>query len=74
MWRQRRPGFDDMEEVRRWAHVYIDDLWPGQVISWKGEEVFQKGPGEARIVYFHGNPKMHEVAPGNPVIEEHWRL
>jgi hypothetical protein len=64
-------GQNDMEWVRRQEHAFIDDLFPGQVVSWKGS-VERHGLGDARIIYFHGRRKPHELT-GNPIIAEHWR-
>lgn len=59
-----------MEWVRRFAHRFIDDLFPGQVLSYKGA-VKRQGLGDARIVYFHGREKPHEL-PHVGWIREHW--
>lgn len=64
-------GENDMEWVRRFPHGLLDDEFPGQVVSWKGH-VEKRGLGDARIIYFHGKRKMHELAD-HPVIREHWR-
>jgi hypothetical protein len=61
----------DMDRCRAVEHVYIDDLFPGAVQSWKCA-VRHAGLGDTRIVYFHGRAKMHELA-GEPLIQEHWR-
>lgn len=53
-------GANDMEHVRRYPHVFIDDLWPGHVVSYKGH-VRAHGLGDARIVYFHGHEKPHQL-------------
>ena len=63
-------GQNDMEWMRRQEHVFIDDLWPGQVVSYKGH-VRRHGLGDARVVYFHGQDKPHQLAAGNPILE-HW--
>ena len=67
-------GENDMDHLRRMcAFEPIDDLWPGQVLSLKAHRVRDTGlPPAARIVYFHGTPKPHEVAH-LPWIREHWR-
>lgn len=49
-----------MDWLRRQPHAVIDDLFPGQVVSYKGH-VMQHGLGDARIVYFHGFEKPHEL-------------
>jgi len=57
---EEHAGQNDMEWVRRYPHAYIDDLFPGAVQSYKGT-VRQSGVGDARIVYFHGKEKPHEL-------------
>jgi hypothetical protein len=47
----------------------IDDLFPGQVRSYKGH-VRQNGLGDTRICYFHGELKPHQI--DEPWIREHW--
>lgn len=64
-------GENDMEWVRRFPHRYLDDDFPGQVVSYKGS-VEKRGLGDARIVYFHGERKPHQL-PDHPLIREHWR-
>lgn len=63
-------GANDMDHVRRYPHVFIDDLFPGQVVSYKGH-VVPKGLGDARIVYFHGDLKPHQL--DDEWIAKHWR-
>lgn len=64
-------GENDMEHMRAQEHVFLDDLFPGQVVSYKGRARDQ-GLGDARIVYFHGNEKPHQA--GMPAwVAEHWR-
>lgn len=72
IWTERTLGSDDMTEVRRWPHQFIDDLFPGHVVSFKGDGQ-PKETGDRRIVYFHGYPKFHEM-PGHPLVEAHWKL
>lgn len=64
-------GENDMEWVRRFPHSFLDDEFPGQVVSWKGR-VVKHGLGDARIIYFHGDQKMHQLA-ASPIVREHWR-
>ena len=58
LWNNRNLELSDMEWVRANADrmAVIDNLFPGQCKSFKGE-VKSNGPGDARIVYFHGFPK-----------------
>lgn len=64
-------GENDMVWLRKQPHDAIDDLWPGQVVSYK-LQVRPNGMGNARIVYFHGTPKMPELTHLD-WINEHWR-
>lgn len=64
-------GENDMEWVRRFPHSMLDYEFPGQVVSWKGH-VEKRGLGDARVIYFHGKRKMHELGD-HPIIREHWR-
>ncbi len=64
-------GENDMEWVRRFPHGILDDEFPGHVVSFKGR-VERHGVGDARIVYFHGKKKMHELG-SHPLIQGHWR-
>jgi len=54
-------GENDMDWIRgmRRRRV-IDDLYPGHVVSYKGH-VMHEGLDDARIVYFHGKQKPHEL-------------
>ena len=63
-------GANDMAWVRKYSPLVIDDLFPDQVVSFKGH-VKQHGLGNARIVYFHGEEKPHQLA-GTDWIEQHW--
>lgn len=68
---ERHQGENDMEWMRQQPHVFIGDLWPGQVVSYKGH-VKPRGLGDARIVYFHGQEKAHELQHVD-WIGKHWR-
>lgn len=49
----------------------FDDLFPGQVVSFKAHCWLQgKIPANARIVFFHGHPRPHECVA--PFIKELW--
>lgn len=63
-------GENDMDWMRQQEHVFIDDLWPGQVVSYKGA-VEGRHLTDERIVYFHGASKPHELQH-LPWIREHW--
>lgn len=63
-------GQNDMEWIRLRSETdLIDDLFPGQVKSYKAQYK-KEGLGNARIVYFHGNPKMHEIEDRE--LLDHW--
>lgn len=67
-------GQNDMEWLRLQKHAYIDDLFPGQVLSYKGDIQKKNNnelPDNARIVYFHGDDKPHELTE-LPWIKRHW--
>lgn len=64
-------GENDMEWMRRWPTAFIDDLWPGQVLSVKFHDIRRRGLQDARVAYFHGRPKPPELMH-LPWIAEHW--
>lgn len=64
-------GENDMVWVRQYPHTMLDDEFPGEVVSWKGC-VEKHGLRGARVIYFHGDRKMHQMGD-NPIIREHWR-
>jgi hypothetical protein len=68
---ERWNGENDMEWLRKQPHVFIDDLFPESVVSFKGS-VRDRGVRDARIVYFHGVPKMQDLTE-LPWVAEHWR-
>lgn len=64
-------GENDMAFLRaREDVVLLDDLFPGEIVSYK-KHVRDRGLGKARIVYFHGKPKMHELDDKDILL--HWR-
>jgi hypothetical protein len=65
-------GENDMEWLRRFDTAFIDDLWPGEVLSLKFHKVRDLGLQGARIVYMHGRPKANELGHLG-WIREHWR-
>lgn len=60
----------DMERLRALPHDVLDHLFPGHVVSYKCH-VREQGVGDARIVYFHGPHKAHEVS--DDWVQKHWR-
>jgi uncharacterized Rossmann fold enzyme len=65
-------GENDMDWMRAQPHKVIDILFPGHVVSFKGDAKHH-GLRDARIVYFHGHEKPHEL-PDVEWIETHWRV
>jgi hypothetical protein len=63
-------GQNDLEWMQQQPHVDIDALFPGQIVSYKGH-VKKHGLGDARICYFHGREKPHELT-SEPWIRKHW--
>jgi hypothetical protein len=64
-------GENDMDHMRAQRHVFIDDAMPGQVVSYKGHAE-RHGIQDARIVYFHGLKKPHELQHVD-WIQENWK-
>lgn len=65
-------GENDMEWMRGQNTVFIDDLWPGEVLSLKAHDVRRKGLQGAKIVYMHGRPKQNELGQFD-FVRDHWR-
>lgn len=70
IYRNWPKGENDMVYLRKQEHDYIDDLFPGQVVSYKGY-VKKNGIDGVKICYFHGQEKPHEL--DLPWLKEHWR-
>jgi hypothetical protein len=64
-------GESDMVWLRKFPWKPIDDLWPGQVLSLKAHKIRDVGLQEARIVYFHGDPKPPAVM-NLAWVRQHW--
>lgn len=64
-------GQNDMEWLRAHPHAFLDDVFPGEIVSYKGS-VEGRHLRDERIVYFHGHSKPHELQH-LPWIREHWR-
>lgn len=67
-------GENDMQWLRQHAEhtTFIDDMWPGHCLSLKAHDVRRKGLQGARVIYFHGRPKMPELGHLD-WMREHWR-
>lgn len=72
IWDDHDGRTNDMDWIRAHRPVAIDDLFPGHVLSFKAH-VRPRGLGDARIVYFHGEDKPHQVIDRTPWVREHWR-
>lgn len=68
----RWSGENDMEWLARFEPKHTDAMWPRQIVSFKLNDIRRRGVREARIVYFHGKPKPHELMETHWV-KEHWR-
>ena len=66
----RHRGENDMEWMREQLYSVIDNLFPGHVVSYKGH-VKANGLGDARIVFFHGEEKPHQL-PNVKWLRKHW--
>lgn len=60
---------NDMAVLDQFPHDWLDERYPGQVVSYKAH-VRDHGLGDARIVYFHGEPKPSALS--DPWVKEHW--
>jgi len=70
---EKWSGENDMDWLNCQKFKLIDSLFPGHVVSFKADAK-NYGLRDARIVYFHGWEKPHEVAHNIEWIREHWRL
>jgi hypothetical protein len=65
-------GENDMDWMRKWPHDRIDELWPDRVLSYRAHVRGKAALNKARIIYFHGRAKPHEI-PHEAFIKEHWK-
>tara|TARA_R100001086_G_scaffold249474_3_gene189321 strand:- start:1156 stop:1749 length:594 start_codon:yes stop_codon:yes gene_type:complete len=63
-------GQNDMDYIRSLDVAVIDDIWPGEVVSYKGH-VKGYGLDGVKICYFHGEEKPHQLT--HDWIEREWR-
>lgn len=68
----------DMAALEGLPLDWLDDLYPNQIISYKvnmRDIGRTRPPADARIVYFHGEPKPQtlELFPEHEWVREHWR-
>lgn len=64
------PAQSDMRVLDKYPRDWLDDLFPNQIKSYK-VHVLKDGLGDARIVYFHGEPKPHIL--NDQWIKENWK-
>ncbi len=64
-------GQNDMAWINAQNPACLDDLFPGEIVSFKGE-AWHKGIDGVRIVYFHGEAKPHQLSGFVPWIDQHW--
>jgi len=63
--------FSEMKWLRHHTKPKLwDDILPNQIVSYKAH-VKKNGVGDAKIVYFHGNPKPNEL--DLDWIQENWK-
>jgi hypothetical protein len=65
-------GENDMEWMKLQPHIKTDTMWPNQILSYKLHDLRVRDLGKARIVYFHGLPKMDRLRHVSWV-QRHWR-
>lgn len=65
-------GENDMQWLRGQPYKILDLLFRGQILSFKGHVRGKDELGDARIVYFHGTPKPHDLVDHVPWIRRHW--
>ena len=70
-WNGGMKYLSDMECLRAQDYSLLDNLFPGEILSYKCH-VLKNGLRDARIVYFHGKEKMHEL-PDVDWITENWQ-
>jgi hypothetical protein len=73
VWNEWEKREGDMERCRAVEHRFIDDLFPGQVVSYRCH-VAERGLGDARLVYFHGQDKPGAMPRREAAwLKKHWR-
>lgn len=66
-------GENDMDWLRAQDTVYSDSMWPGEILSWKLHHLRERGPMDAKIVYWHGHPKPNKLAKTFDWVREAWQ-
>lgn len=65
-------GENDMEWLKTRTHIKTDTMWPGQIQSFKLHDLRRRGIHGARIVYFHGRPKMQDLVETQAWVKAAW--
>jgi len=52
---------NEMAYIASFEHDFLDDIYPGQILSYKKHVLTGHDTSDARIVYFHGKPKPKDV-------------
>lgn len=65
-------GENDMEWLNTFNCVDTETMWPKQILSWKLHDLRVRGHMEARIVYWHGEPKTDRVSQNTRWVAEAW--
>lgn len=75
MWNEGQYVSNDMDWIRQLYHskrlVPTDGLFPGQIVSYKGHVMKHGLSDDARVVYFHGDLKPHQLGHVG-WIDRHW--
>ena len=69
-----RKYFSEMAFLRKYVGLdctLLDELYPNQILSYKVHCKQNPPPPSARIVYFHGTPKQHQIE--QEWIKEVWK-
>lgn len=64
-------GQNDMDWINTRDVAVMDDLFPGQAVSYKGRVQYVGLEDETRVVFFHGAVKPHEL-PHVGWVARHW--
>lgn len=68
---ENHRGENDMEYMRRQKYVRTDFLFPGEIVSYKAHVKPSGKLGNAKIIYFHGDEKPHQLMHLD-WIQKHW--
>jgi len=72
-WLEAGANENDMTWLRRFPNAWVDDLFPGNAVSYRWIENFNNGKlDDVRVVYMAGRPKMNQLTHLD-WIKAHWR-